>query len=129
MIAPLKFSSARKRNTRHLASGRTNRKQAAPDVSQVTLFFLSAPLHLPFTLVALVEVGLDFLAMAQIVPDGGVHIRQRQGIVLLHDHLRGRPILELLNQQLEQDSRVSDAQRAGCVLADGQLSPLLSALA
>src|SRR5437764_14585529 len=52
------------------------------------------PADLPRLLLALGEISVDLLAMAQVIADHGVDVRQGQGRECLRDLLGVRPLIE-----------------------------------
>ena len=85
------------------------REEPSANVAKVPLLGVDALPDCHGQLFALLKVGLDFLPMAQVVTDDGKDVGQRQRFVLLDDHFGRCAVLEFLDDQLQQDTRVSHA--------------------
>ena len=70
------------------------------------------PADLPRLLLALGEIGVDLLAMAQVVADHGIDVRQGQGWESLRDLPSVRSPIEGMNDGVQRDPGAAHPNRA-----------------
>ena len=95
-------------------------EQPTAHIGEISLLSLDSLPDLLGLLFAAVEVFVDLASVTQVECDDRIHISERQRRVPLHDRLGRCSILEPPDDQLQQDARLTDAERAGIVFAKGR---------
>src|SRR5436305_15127857 len=68
--------------------------------------------HLPCLLLALGEISVDLLAMAQVIADHDIDVRQGEGRESLRNLLGVRPFIESMNDGVQRDPGAAHPDRA-----------------
>ena len=92
-------------------------EQSRANTAQVALLGLHLPPNLRAPLLPSGEIRLNLGPVAEVVRDDGVDIDEAQRVIPVHDRLRGHPVLEGPDDQLQKDPRVADAEPAVRVFA------------
>jgi len=95
-------------------------KQTSTNDAQIVLLTFNPLPDFFGSLFSLGQVRLDFVRVTEVEGNHGIDIGQGEGGVALDNRFRGRTVLESMNNQLQENPRVADAQSAGSIFTEGR---------